>query len=363
MRRIALVTDMLVGLGGAEKVFAIMCEAFPEADVYTSVCVPKDTFPYFSTREVRQLVTVPFINSDARLKALYPLAAWSMLRNPLRGYDVVISSAAHLARYVNVVGGKHFSYSYYPFRLLHEPQRYPQTGLKALAQRIAVPPLRAWDVRQAQKVDRFIAISEASRDAIKRYYHRDADIIHAPILNLPSAPPPTRMESDFVVVSRLEKWKRIDVVVEAFASLPHRRLVVVGDGSLRRELEAMATSNVTFAGSVTEEQLVAYYRNARALIHPTATEFGLTPIEANAHGTPAICYGRDGVFETMVSYDIDPARASAVFFDEQTPASVAEAVERFCGLSFSSANCFANAQRFSPETFQAALRAYVERHG
>lgn len=359
---IALVTDALVSPGGAEKVFSVMCEAFPGADIYTSVYLPDRTLDAFRQFQIQELVTSPSLHSEEQLKKWYPLAAWQMGRRPLGDYRVVLSSSSHLARYVQKGRATHISYCYYPFRLLYEPERYPQVrGLRRAALGAALPLLRAWDRSRARQVDRFIGISAASQAAIRKYYHRDADVIFSPILSLPDAFEPSPKDDFFLLVSRLERWKMVDVVVEAFRTLD-ARLVIVGDGPERGALERRATPNIEFAGSVGEAELVSLYRRARAVIHAARTEYGLTPIEANAYGTPAICWGVSGALETMVSHALDPENATALFYDESTPTAIADAVRKFDTIRFDPARCHANARRFGRNEFVSKIQTYVRQH-
>ncbi len=359
--RIALVADMLIHPGGAEKVFAVLCEAFPHADVFTSVYVPNKSLPDFKKRQVRELVNSRLFRTADLLKRWYPVAAWQMGRMRFDEYRVVLSSAAHLARYINKGSAIHINYCYYPFRLLFEPERYPQVrGLRRLFMRAALPPLRYWDYLKAQHVDSFVAISEASKAAIGRYYGRDADVIHSPALTFPGAFCLYEKEDFFLVVSRLERWKMLDIVVDAFRHLD-AHLVIVGDGPERASLERLAGANVRFVGSVTDTELVEFYKRAKALIHPTRTEYGLTPIEANAFGTPAICWGVDGVWETMVPYSIDPGNATALFYDAPTSEALAQTIRQFAQLTFHQRRCFDNAMRFSPRRFIESIQQHVRR--
>ena len=359
--RIALVADMLICPGGAEKVFSVMCEAFPEADLFTSVYLPNDTLPDFGRYEIKNLVDRRLFRSVEALKRWYPLAAWQMGRMRFDDYEVVLSSAAHLARYINKGSATHISYCYYPFRLLFEPDRYPQVrGVRRLLMRAALPALRWWDVRKAQEVDRFVAISELSRKAIRLYYGRDAEVIHSPVLNVPEAFQEYTKEDFFLVVSRLERWKKLDVVIDAFR-LVDAPLVIVGDGPDRVALERRAGANIRFVGAIPDYELVEYYKRARALIHPARTEYGLTPIEGNAYGTPAICWGVDGVCETLLPYSQDPANATALFYDDPTPESLASAIREFGQLTFDQRRCYESATRFSRKRFIERIRALVER--
>lgn len=360
--RIALVQDSLIKAAGSEKTFAVMCEAFPGADVFTSLYFPESTLPCFRSYNVVELVDRRLVSTERALKQAYPVAALQIGRKDFSEYDLILSSAAHLARYIRKGTAKHFSYCYYPFRLLYEPNRYPQDStLMRIGRDLALPVLRRWDYAKAQQVDRFIAISGSSRDAIRKYYHRDADVIFAPILGLPDAYVPAKKENFFLVVSRLEKWKRIDLVVSAFTRLGER-LVIIGDGPERESLQSMAGRNIEFAGTVSEDRLVDYYRSALAVVHVTETEYGLVPIEANAYGTPAICYGAGGVLETMVPYVDGEPGATALFFPELTPESLAAAVRRFHEIRFDPVRLFENAVRFGKRAFIERIVSYVHAH-
>jgi glycosyltransferase involved in cell wall biosynthesis len=227
--------------------------------------------------------------------------------------------------------------------------------------RAALPALRWWDVRKAQEVNRFVAISELSRKAIRLYYGRDAEVLHSPVLSVPDAFQEYKKEDFFLVVSRLERWKKLDVVIDAFR-LVDAPLVMVGDGPDRVALERRAGPNVRFVGAISDYELVEYYKRARGLIHPARTEYGLTPIEANAYGTPAICWGVDGVWETLVPYSHDPANATALFYDDPTPESLADAIRQFVKLTFDQRRCYENAARFSRKRFIRGIRALVGRN-
>ena len=360
--RIALVQDSLIKAAGSEKTFAVLCEAFPDADVFTSLYFPESTLPCFRAYHVAELVDRRLFSSEWGLKQAYPVAALQIGRQDFSGYDLVLSSAAHLARYIRKGKAKHFSYCYYPFRLLYEPERYPQdSAVIRMALELALPVLRKWDYAKAQQVDRFIAISSVSRCAIQKYYHRDADVIFPPVLNLPDKYVAAKKQHLFLVVSRLEKWKRIDVIISAFNRLGEQ-LVIVGDGPERASLQAMAHRNIEFTGAVSEERLVEYYRSALAVIHVTQTEYGLVPIEANAFGTPAICYGVGGVWETMVPYADGERGATALFFSELTAECLALAVERFHEIHFEPERLFENASRFGKRAFIDRIVSYVQAH-
>lgn len=352
--KIALVADQLANCAGAEKVFAVMCDAFPEADCFTSVYVPETAPAELARFSITELARGFHSFEDLRRSAA--LVALQMLRHSFDGYDVVLTSGQYFCRYIRAGRAIHVAYTYYPFRMIYDPERYGRSH--PVIQGSILPALRAWDRFWAARVDRFLAISRCTQTAIRRCYGRDSEIIFAPLLNCAQFAP-VRKDDFFLLVSRLEPWKRLEVAIDAFNALSER-LVVIGEGPQRQELEARANRNVTFFGRVSEKELSDHYRRARALIQPTAIEFGLTGVEANACGTPAIALGVDGARETLVSYDDNPDRASALFYDEPTASALAAAVRRFRRLSFDPAMCVRNAARFSPSTFQDRLRDYVD---
>jgi len=364
-RKVALVADKLVDFSGQEKVFKVICDAFPDADVITSIYAPQSTLPEFSSRNIFQLVPQWPFRDWRTVQRYFPLAAALMMRQSLQGYDTIVSSVAHLGRYIRKGGAKHISYTYYPFRLLYEDDKYPQVaGFSRQVMRAMLPVLRRWDRYQAARVDRFVAISESSKAAIRRYYGRDADVIPSPILDLPAQYEPAKKGDYYLVVSRLEPWKQLEVVVDAFSTIG-RNLIVIGEGPELERLRARAHSTVKFVGRVAQSELADYYRGARALIHPTPTEYGLTPIEANAYGTPAICLGTGGVFETMIPYEPGAKNATALFYETSRTDVLADSVLHFerVETEFDPNCCAENAKRFAPEAFVERLRAYVEQWG
>ena len=357
--KIALVADHLLGHGGAEKTFAVMCQGFPEADIYTTAYNPMKAPQELRQFEIRQLVCGDRFQNYDEFRKFFPMVIWKMRQFYFSDYDVILSSVAHVGRFIRKGTARLISYTYYPFRMLYEPELYPQiSGLKKAAMLLTLPLLRGWDRSQGRQVDRFVAISRDSQSAIRKYYGKDSLIVPPPVLNLPDAYAPNIKQDYYILVSRLEPWKQVDGVIRAFADLD-RQLVIIGDGPDRDHLMRMATPNVSFVGHVSENQLALHYRNCRALVHPTPTEFVLTPIEANAYGTPAICLGTKGVWDTMVPYQISPLGATAYFYDDPRPESLCQAILGFEKVSFDALACFHNSQKYNARQFIQKLRQVV----
>src|SRR5712664_2552570 len=242
--RMAIVLDQLLGMAGSERVAQYICEEFAEADVYTLAYNPATTFPYFSSRNIRTTWLNPFVRSTPAFRWSFPFATYVMQSLNLSGYDAVLSCSATVAKYVSAPKGKHICYCYIPTRALWHFGDYFRPSLRASVVKPFLNYLRNRDYRAAQRVDQFIAISEISRKYINIYYKKPSNVIHCPV-DLTLFRPVKERQSHYLMVSRLESWKKLEFVVEAFniLNLPLR---VVGSGPEERRLRAMARSNIVF---------------------------------------------------------------------------------------------------------------------
>ena len=357
--RVALVHDYLCILGGAERVFEAMCEGIPEADVYTLSLNRRTTIPYFAKRQdIHTTWMNRFAQSPGAFRLAFPIATYVMEHIDLSQYDLVISSAATVARYVRAPNGRHVCYCYIPTRAIWHHREYFGNSLSGKVFGLLLPWLKRHELAAVRHTDDFIAISAMTQGYIREYYGRESSILHCPI-DL-SAFTPRREKSDaFLIVSRLEHWKRVDYAIEAFTrlGLPLR---IVGTGAEEERLRAMAGPNVTFLGPVDDRTLAEEYAKARAVIFTPYLEYGLIPLEANASGTPVIAFGKGGITETMIeATEQNAGRGTAVFFHEQTPEAVIGAVKRFEALSFDSDYLAGHAAQWSVPEFQRRLREMV----
>ncbi len=361
--KIAIVHDYLCGIGGAERLFQYICEEFPEADIYTLAYNPQKTYPFFLTRNIHTTWLNNFVQSMDSFRWSFPLATYAMESIDLSKYDMVVSSSATVAKYVLVPNGKHICYCYFPTRALWHFDLYFGNSVKAKLIKPLLPYLLKRDYNAAQRVSHFIAISNDSKNYIRQYYNRDTDVIYCPI-ETDKFRPLNNRGNHFLIVSRLEHWKRVDYAVEAFniLGLPMK---IIGTGKEEPMLRSMAKSNITFLGAVDDETLVQEYSAARAVIFTPFLEYGLIPLEANASGTPVICYGKGGVTETMIPVakclkkDDVP---TAVFFYEQTAASLIKAIHQFETYTFNSADLARHASKWSVNSFKKSIRQTVEQY-
>jgi glycosyltransferase involved in cell wall biosynthesis len=352
--RVALVHDFLLDLRGAERVFAAICDTWPDADVFTAVYDERGTEGRFAARVPRTSFLQrlrPTARTFRTLLPLYPNAIESL---DLRGYDIVVSSSSAWAHGVLVdPGAVHVCYCHNPFRYAwseREATLAARSPLVRLPLGVLLGRWRQWDWIAAQRVDRYVANSNLTAARIRRYFGRESTVLHPPVeLERFS---PGAVGGHYMVLAELMAHKRIDVAVKAFNALG-RELVVVGDGPELRRLRRLAGPTVHFTGRVPDARVAELLRSARALVVTAREEFGIAAVEALASGRPVIALGSGGVLESVREGE------TGAYYPESDPAALAAVVASFDPLSIDPAECVAAARRFGTERFQAALRAIV----
>ncbi len=365
--KIAIVCDWLEAYAGAERVLEQLLKVFPAADLFAVVdFVSEDKRGFLQNKGVTTtfIQTLPF--ARRKYRAYLPLMPLAVEQLDLSAYDVVISSSHCVAKGVLTGPNQlHISYVHSPIRYawdlqhqyLHESGL--DRGLKGWLARLALHYMRLWDVRTANGVDYFIANSQFIARRIYKCYHRRADVIYPPVDVSGCAC--CEAKADFyLTVSRMVPYKRMDVLVKAFNKMPDKRLVVIGAGSELAKCRALAGSNVQLLGYQPTAVVRDYMQRAKAFCFAAEEDFGITPLEAQACGTPVIAFGRGGALETVRG--LGAGAPTGVFFAQQTAEAVCAAVKEFEANRelFTAKNCRQNAERFAAERFCRELRAFVE---
>lgn len=354
--KIAIVHDYLNQYGGAERVIEAFHEVFPDAPIYTSIFLPENLPPVFSRMDIRSsfVQRLPFLSRHfKKYLLLYPIA---MERFDLRGYDLILSSSSAFSKGVSVPKGTcHICYCYTPMRFVWDAESYLVQEEFNPFYKVILPLvlwcLRSWDLKTIDRVHHFVGISRHICQKIERLYRRQADLIYPPV-DLSRLSLSEKYENYFLVVSRLNAYKRIDLVIDAFnrISLP---LVIIGTGPHETKLKRMAKKNITFLGRVSEEMLTRYLSNCRAFIFPGEEDFGIAPVEAMASGRPVIAYERGGALETVTD------GLTGIFFKRQTAEDLIDAIHRFEEMAFNPQSIRRHAQQFDKEVFKEKIRSYV----
>jgi glycosyltransferase involved in cell wall biosynthesis len=352
---VALAHDYLLVMRGAERTFAAIADAHPDAPIYTLLYDEHGTNGRFAGRDV---TTSPLQRLGVRqagfrrLLPLYPLAVRRLRPPPSR---IVLSSSSAFAHGIHVPqGAVHVCYCHAPFRYAWYEQARALAETPALLRapmRAQLAAIRRWDLAASRRVHAYIANSQLTRERISRYYGRDSRIVHPPVETHRFAP--GEPGDALLVVSEIVRHKRVQVALEA-ARRARAPIRVVGSGPDLAELRA-AYPEAEFLGRAEDAEIVRLYASARAVVVPSMEEFGITAVEAQAAGRPVIAAAAGGALETV----IDGETGRLARLDDVD--SFAHAIAAIDTLQFDPQRAVSNAARFSVESFQRRLAAELER--
>lgn len=333
--KIALVQDGLMCRAGAEQVALCFHKAFPEAPIYTQCYQPELTFSEFINCDIHTTWLQYIAKTDDMMKNLFfPLGIWAMESHDLTMFDVILISSTHCGKYIKVSpSALVINYCHTPFRLAWDPTSYAQyarsSGLKRLLFDKAISIMRSIDFKAAQRPNYYLANTEETAQRAHTFYQVDQPIkVIYPPVNTKNFYVSNKSKEYFLVVSRLEYYKKVDLVVEAFNQLGYP-LVVVGRGIQAEEIKAKACSNITFMSGLSAQELADVYAGCRAFIFPQHEDYGITPLEANAAGRPVIAYGAGGVLATQIPLIDNPACSTALFFKHQAVNDLIQTVKQY----------------------------------
>jgi glycosyltransferase involved in cell wall biosynthesis len=359
----AIVHEWLVNYAGSEKCVESFVNIWKDADVFTLVD--------FLSDEERQIILkgkkantsliqkLPFAKKHHR--TYLPLFPFAIEQFDLSGYDVVISSCHSIAKGVLTSSEQlHICYCYTPIRygwdLYHQyiKEANLEKGIKGLFAKLFLHKIRMWDYTTANRVDYFIAISNFIARRIKKIYNRSSEVIYPPV-DIEKFGFCDKKENYYLAASRFVPYKRMDLIIEAFSKMPDKKLVVIGDGFDEKKIKAIATKNIEFMGYQPQEKLIEYMQKAKAFVFAAIEDFGITVIEAHACGTPVIALNKGGTAETVED------GVNGLHFNEQTPASIIEAVNKFEKIEdkFDLKKIHNSALKYSRANFEKNIYEYV----
>jgi glycosyltransferase involved in cell wall biosynthesis len=356
--RVALVHDWLTGMRGGERVLEALLALYPDATIHTLIHVPGSVSPAIEARPIRTSFIQRLPGAPARFRQYLPLFPLAIARLDLAGYDLVLATSHCVA--VGARAGAEqtqVAYCFTPMRYAWEFEREYLARVPAPARpatRVVLGALRRWDRAAGQRAGHLACISEHVAARIRRAWGRSARVIYPPVRTDHFQPGAAATEAGdaFLCVSALAPYKRLDVAVDAFTRLGWR-LDVIGIGAEAARLRARAGPTVRFLGWQDDAALARAYARCRAFVFPGEEEFGIAPLEAMAAGRPVLAYGGGSLLETMQD------GVTGLFFQEQTPAALIDALQRFALTAWDVEKIRAHALRFAEPVFRRELGAFV----
>jgi glycosyltransferase involved in cell wall biosynthesis len=364
--KIALVHEWFDTYAGSERVVEQILKLYPEAELFAIVDFLDRHNRFMGDRRVHTsfIQTLPFAKKQFR--RYLPLMPLAVEQFDLSAYDLVISSHHAVAKGVITSPNQvHISYVHSPIRYAWDMQHQYlkeaglDKGARGLFTRAMVHYMRLWDVRTSNGVDEFVANSRYIARRIKKVYGRESRVIHPPV-NIDNFTLHHAKEDFYLTASRMVPYKRIDLIVEAFQGLPDKKLFVIGEGPEWSKVQKKAGPNVTLLGYQPFNVLRDYLQRAKAFVFAAEEDFGILPVEAQACGTPVIAFGRGGALDSVRA--LGSAQPTGVFFSEQSPRSIREAVQAFEAnvLKFDPEVVRHHAESFGEDCFRRKFSQFVE---
>jgi glycosyltransferase involved in cell wall biosynthesis len=337
--KIAIIHDWLVVNAGAEKVLKSIIELYPDADIFSLVDFldNDDRYEILKNKSVKTtfIQYLPFAKKHFRnYLPLFPKAIESL---DLSNYDIIISSSWAVAKGIKKDNNQiHICYCHTPIRYAWDLYEQYTKNLKQPKKFIVQQTLkyiRKWDLKTSNRVDFFIANSNFVAKRIKKTYKRDSIVIYPPV-DINKFTLHTKKEDFYITVSRLVPYKKTKLIVEAFNEIPNKKLIVIGGGEELKSIQKIIINNPNIQawGHTKEKILIQTIQQAKAFIYAAIEDFGITPIEAQACGTPVIALNDGGTAETVIN------GINGLHFEKQTKQDICQAISLFEKMKFDAKN-------------------------
>jgi glycosyltransferase involved in cell wall biosynthesis len=360
--KVAIIHDWLTGMRGGEKVLEAILELFPNAEIFTLLHNPGSVSRLIEERPIHAsfINKLPFKKNKYRTYLpLFPIAIESF---DLKKFNLIISTSHCVAKgIIPPPSAVHISYIHSPMRYVWDMYHdyFPKTGINFLIPLFA-NYLRIWDVTSSNRVDHFIANSRHVAKRIKKYYNREADVIHPPV-DTDKYQISDQSDNYYLIVSAMVPYKRLELAIRTF-NQSGKKLVVIGDGPQKKYLIKLAKDNITFKGWLENEALVRYYQRCRALIFPGEEDFGMVPVEAQCCGKPVIALARGGALESIIGYNGNNEKnCSGVFFYDTSVQSLQGAIDIHDAIAWHPKFIHQHAQEFSNARFKEQFLTFINR--
>ncbi len=358
-KKVALIHDWLNGMRGGEKCLEVFCELFPHADLYTLFHEAGQVSPTIEAMRIIPSFIQKLPLVFEKYRNYLPLFPTAIEQFELNDYDLILSSSHCVAKGIRH-NGRPYHVSY-----IHTPMRYmwglfetyfgrdrASWPVRKVAKAIR-PYLQNWDLRSSARVHHFLSNSHNVQQRVLTIYGRESEVIHPPV-DLSRFQVSEGQKDYYLMIGAFAPNKRVDLAIEAF-NLLKIPLKIVGSGQDETYCQGIAQPHIEFLGNVDDEAIALLYREAKAFVFPGEDDFGITPLEAQASGTPVIAYAKGGALETVTE-------ETGIFFHEPTVGALREAVEKMetGKKDFTSEACVRQVQKFGRERYKQQILKTLE---
>lgn len=356
---VVLAHDSFTQYGGAERVIGAVAELYPESEIYTLATDSEITKKFPHTVFVSSIIQV-FYSIIPKLQWWFPLAPIALRILKIRPAKVVISSSSAFMKGLRKPKGSiHVDYCHTPTRFLWSDVVYAQGEVPKILRglmRLYLLWLRRWDIAASKRVDYFVANSKEVQNRIKKYYHRDSELIY-PFIDVNFWQNSAPRGGYFLMAGRITPYKGYEKIIAIFNQL-NIPLHVVGEGRYLNYLKEIAKPNIVFM-KATDVELRDQYSGAKAFIYPQVEDFGLMPLEAASCGTPTIALAKAGSLETVVP------GVTGELIDEFNFDTLSEMINHWQQDKYQIAAMREHSAKFSKEIFQSKISDFVNKvkHG
>lgn len=341
--KVALVHDDLVQWGGAERMLAALSEVFPKAPIFTSVIDWKNPFvkKHFTGKQIVTSFLQQIPGGKSLYKTLFPLHPLAFEMFDFSAFNIVISQTTRFAKaIITKPQTAHLCYC-------HTPPQFWRHFSKEKEPWVLKPYfkfLKKYDQITSKRVDLWVAGSKNARERISQAYHVDSQVIY-PFIDIPSDFSLEPFEGGYLlVISRLNRYKRVDLVIKA-ANRLKTPLKIVGIGPEFSYLQSIAGPTVELVGPVDEELKWKLLSGCQVLVIAGEEDFGLTSLEAQAVGKPVVAFKKGGVLETVIEGE------TGYFFENQTVEDLIAALAGLYKRGYNQKRCLLQASAFSKNRF------------
>jgi len=359
----AIVHDWFASYAGSERVVESLTNIWNGADVYTLFSfLNEEEKKIIIKNNVLQTSFLQKIVSEKNYRNFLPLFPFAVEQFDLSGYKLVISSSHAVAKGAKTSKDQlHICYCHTPIRYVWDlreqylNQTNLKSGVKGWTANKVLNYIKRWDIKTKNRPDYYIANSRYIAERIKRIYERDAEVIYPPV-DTEKFECETVKEDYYLTASRFVPYKKIDLIAEAFTKMPDKQLVIVGEGPEETKIKSKSGKNIEFVGFKSADELSSIMLKAKAFVFAAEEDFGIVIIEALSCGTPVIALNKGGSAETVIN------NKHGILFNEQSPASLIEAVKKFenSEIKFNPADLSNYAKSFDRKVFEERIRNFVE---